>query len=86
MRQRTTRPDCICDGRTPWCAVCVVAVTALMAADHQDSLSPFMLKRRLGQSITGREASLLVEFARRLPAPSPAHEANRNGKRYVERP
>ncbi len=77
----TTRPDCICDGRTPWCAVCVVSFTAMMAFDHPDTLSPSMLKRRLGRSITGREASLLIEFAKRLPTPSRAHAANRNGQR-----
>ena len=75
-----TNPDCICDRKVPLCASCAVAIAHMMRVDHPDSLSVSMLKRRLGRSITGREAALLVEATRRMAIP----RNGRNG-RYVER-
>lgn len=68
-------PSCICDGVGSLCAVCVVALAVKMWRDHPDSLSPSMLRRRI-RGLRGREASLLVEFSKRLEPP-------RNG-RYVD--
>ena len=74
--RNTTNPDCICDGRTPWCAVCKVSIAFQMRLLHPDSLSPAMLKRRMGASVNGREAALLVEATKRMPIP-------RNGNKPV---
>ena len=79
MSERVRNPDCICDGRAPWCASCVVAVAFQMRIEHRDTLSPSMLKRRMGRSITGREAALLVEATKGIRLPP-----NGNGSRYVE--
>ena len=76
--------DCFCaDGGVPPCPPCIVAVAAMLYHDHPDSLSVALLKRRI-RGITGHEAALMLEFTKRLPGVSPAHEANRNA-RYVER-
>jgi hypothetical protein len=50
-----------------------------MRLQHPESLSPAMLKRRMGTSVTGREAALLVEATKRMPMPR-----NGNGLRYVD--
>jgi hypothetical protein len=55
----------------------------MLCHDHPNSLSISLLKRRI-RGITGHEAVLLLEFTKRLPSVSPAHEANRKA-RYVER-
>lgn len=72
-------PDCICDGRTPWCAPCVVSLAFQMRVLHWDTLTTAMLKRRLGRSINGREAAILVEASKRIATPK-----NSRDGRYVD--
>ncbi|KKN46050.1 hypothetical protein LCGC14_0676690 [marine sediment metagenome] len=62
-----TTPDCICDGKAPWCSVCLVSVAFRMRNEHPDTLSVSMLKRRIPR-LTGREAAILLEATQRLPA------------------
>ena len=56
--------DCICDGKVPWCAPCVVSAAARMRRDHPDTLSVSMLKRRIPR-LSGRVAAVLLEATKR---------------------
>ena len=57
----------MCDRIAPFCSVCIVSVALRLRRDHPDSLSVPMLKRRI-LGLGGREAALLLEFTRHLPA------------------
>lgn len=64
--RRLTRPiDCTCDGVPPLCANCCVSLALQLFKVHPGSLSISILKRRIPM-LTGREASLLLEFTRRF--------------------
>ena len=78
MQTATRLPDCFCDGRTPRCPICVVAIAVRLRLDHIETLSVSMLKRRIPE-ITGREAAYLVEATRNM---KPKH--NRRNGGYVE--
>lgn len=58
-------PECTCDGVTPFCPPCTVAIAMSLRRDHPDSLSVSMLKRRIPR-LGGREAAILLEATRRL--------------------
>lgn len=60
-------PDCTCDGKTPWCPVCLVRAAITMRSHHPGTLSISMLKRRVPR-ITGREAALLLEATKYIPS------------------
>ena len=77
MRANITSPDCFCDGRTPWCPVCVVATAVRMRLEHPETLSVSMLKRRI-PGLMGREAAYLIEATRNM---APKH--NRRNGGYV---
>lgn len=64
-RPASLRLDCTCDGKVPWCAVCLIHAAFTLKAIHPDSLSIGMLKRHIPR-VTGREASILLEAARRV--------------------
>jgi len=66
MQRPCRPPDCICDGKVPFCAVCLVAIACVLRVQHPDSLSIGLLKRRIPR-LSGREAAILVEATRRLP-------------------
>lgn len=57
--------DCICDGKAPLCASCLVSIAFVMRRDHPETLSIAMLKRRIPR-LTGREAAVLLEATKRL--------------------
>ncbi len=57
--------DCICDGRSPACAVCLAAYAIVMRRNHPTTLSVAMLRRRAPE-LTGREAALLLEATKYL--------------------
>ncbi len=78
MQATATSPDCFCDGRVPWCPICVVAVATRMRLDHLETLSVSMLRRRI-PGLTGREAAYLVEATRNMKA-----QHNRRNGGYVE--
>ena len=59
-------PNCICDRRLPLCAVCMVAIAAMLRREHPLTVSVAMLKRRI-PGLLGREASLLLEATKLLP-------------------
>ena len=77
MQAATRLPDCFCDGRSPWCPICVAATAVRMRLDHMETLSVSMLRRRI-PGLTGREAVYLVEAARNM---KPQH--NRRNGGYV---
>lgn len=77
-------PDCICDGIAPWCSVCVVQAAAQMRREHPESLTVSMLRRRIpAPSLTGREASYLVEMSKCLLTGSLPMEALREERRLA---
>lgn len=57
--------DCTCDGVAPFCPPCLLSLAVALRRAHPDTLSIAMLKRRIPR-LGGREASLLLEFTRRL--------------------
>jgi len=64
--ERPCQPvDCICDGKVPFCAVCLVGIAVSLRVQHPDSLSVGLLKRRIPR-LSGREAAILVEATKRL--------------------
>lgn len=52
--------DCTCDGRWPYCPVCLIGLAIRLRIAHPNSLSIAILKRRIPR-ISGREAAILLE-------------------------
>jgi len=65
MKPSTVPLDCICDGRWPYCPVCLISLAIRLRFAHPDSLSVSMLKRRIPR-LSGREAAILVEATKRI--------------------
>ena len=57
--------DCTCDGKAPWCPVCLVSAASALRREHPDTLSIGMLRRRIPR-LSGREAAVLLEATTRL--------------------
>ena len=62
---RTLSPECVCDGKAPWCPPCLVTAATVMRLEHGERLSVAMLKRRIPR-LPDREAALLLEATKRL--------------------
>jgi len=73
MTQMTSRaivsrfhpPDCTCDGKAPWCPVCLLKAATLLRIAHPEAVSIAMLRRHIPR-LSGREASILLEATRRI--------------------